>query len=96
MEPERAWGSRPPISATLARFMEKLVDIKVLLEYIIQGIEYPLYDPMEVGFRHSSLNDTEKLKRFSRACSFTHQDLLTLQKMLDELENEPERSRDPS
>lgn len=39
------------------------------LEYTLDIIENPLYNSLEVGFRHNPLTKDEKLSRYEDACS---------------------------
>ena len=46
-----------------------------MIEHVLEGLKQPLYNSLEVGFRHTALRDDEKLARYKETCSFAVHDL---------------------
>lgn len=60
------------------------------LEYLADNLRDPTYNPLDVGFRHSPLTQSEKLERCEHVCHFTMNDILKLIEAIKEqgIENE--------
>lgn len=53
------------------------------LECWIEFLEDPLYNPLEVGFRHRPLTDKEKLERYRQECVWIHATMLRVKEELE-------------
>lgn len=62
-----------------------LEELKLEIEFARDCIENPLYDPLEVGFRHRPLTKDEMIERYRMECYITHQ---TLKNLYERIEKE--------
>jgi RNAse (barnase) inhibitor barstar len=58
-------------------------ELIINLECWIDILKNPLYNPLEVGFRHRSLTDKEKLERYSQECSWIHHAMTRVKEELE-------------
>jgi hypothetical protein len=55
-------------------------ELVINLEYWIQCLSNPTYDPLETGFRHSPLTKDEIINRYKLECSAT---VLAMERVLE-------------
>ena len=67
-----------------------MIDIETIKHYIEISVDItskPLYNSLEVGFRHSPLTDKEKLKRYKENFEIVNEYLMMLWKELNDGKN---------
>lgn len=57
-------------------------DLILCLEDLKDILDKPLYNSLEVGFRHSPLSQTEMIERYRQTCYTTKEDLRVLIQIL--------------
>ena len=60
-----------------------LQELKLEIEFARDSIENPLYNQLEVGFRHSPLTKDEMIERYRTECDITYHVLKNLYERIE-------------
>lgn len=59
-------------------------DLLVNLEFWASCLENPIYNPLEVGFRHTPLTKDEIIDRYKQECYMTRHAILRVMEIINE------------
>ena len=59
-------------------------ELLIYLNFWVDSLENPLYDSLEVGFRHSPLTKDEMIQRYKDECYITRNSIMKVIEMINE------------
>ena len=59
-------------------------ELLIYLNFWVDSLENPLYDSLEVGFRHSPLTKDEMIQRYKEECYITRNSIMRVIEMINE------------
>ena len=58
-------------------------ELLIYLNFWVDSLENPLYDSLEVGFRHSPLTKDEMIQRYKEECYITRNSIMRVIEMIE-------------